>query len=97
MILAVYKPQDRELPLVLTPVCMGPSLECEQRFGDMHLAGIVALDERLLPVITERASFDDEWLEYVTYGGAAARCVEAVMQPFSIASDFPANQVAEVD
>jgi hypothetical protein len=79
MKLAVYKPGHRRLPLVLTPACMRPSLETEQRFGHLEMEGAVALDERLLAAIAQRVSSDDEWLEYVIYNGPAIRCIEGML------------------
>ncbi len=79
MRLAVYVPDSRSYPYVLTPECIQPSLACEHQYGHMHMKGVVTLDERLLSAIAHSLSPATDF-ENVVYSGFGIRTVEALMQ-----------------
>lgn len=80
MRLAVYVPESRSLPYVLTAECMQPSLTCEHEYGRLHMKGVVTLDERVLPVIAHTISPETDF-EYVIYSGVGIRAVDALIEP----------------
>lgn len=79
MRLAVYVPDSRPYPYVLTPECMQPSLTCEHQYGHLRLKGVVMLDERILPAIARSISPRTDF-EYVIYSGFGVRTIESLME-----------------
>lgn len=79
MRLAVYVPDSRPCPYMLTPECMQPSLTCEHQYGHLRSKGVVMLDERILPGIARSISPRTDF-EYVIYSGFGVRTIESLME-----------------
>lgn len=78
MKLAVYVPDSRPYPYVLTPDCLQPSIACEHEYGRLHLEGVVKLDEGMLPAIAHSISSEPDF-EYVIYSGYGMWTIEALL------------------
>lgn len=79
MKLAVYVPDSRPYPYVLTPDCLQPSLACEHEFGRLHLMGVVKLEDDVLPAIAHPSSGDVEF-EYVIFSGYGMLTIESLLE-----------------
>lgn len=79
MKLAVYVPDSRPYPYVLTPDCLQPSLACEHEFGRLHLKGVVKLEDGILPAIAHAMSGDAEF-EYVIFSGYGMLTIESLLE-----------------
>jgi len=79
MRLAVYVPDIRPYPYVLTPDCIQPSLACEREYGRLQLKGVVMLKDGLLPAIAHPMSTEAD-VEYVIYSGYGMWAIEALLE-----------------
>ena len=79
MKLAVYVPNSRPYPYVLTPDCIQPSLACEQEYGLLQLKGVVGLKDRLLPAIAHPMNTETDF-EYVIYSGYGMWTIEVLLE-----------------
>ena len=79
MKLAVYVPDSRPYPYVLTPDSIKPSLACEQEYGRLQLKGVVMLKDGLLPAIAHPISTEADF-EYVIYSGYGMWAIETLIE-----------------